>query len=210
MKDMLKKLKDLRTVANTLKSLDTGEMPDAKVLQKTMEETFGVSMEELENLDVSPGFDEKKSELKVKFVNRSTHEDPRYVYKGDSGFDFRASIPNDIIVIKPWGRRLVPTGNYFEVPYGYELQVRPKSGLALKHGITVLNTPGTVDSNYRGEVKVILINLSEEPFTINDGDRIAQGILCPILNKDWSALTKVESLSESDRQAGGFGSTGIK
>tara|TARA_R100000664_G_scaffold31141_1_gene44476 strand:- start:30412 stop:31041 length:630 start_codon:yes stop_codon:yes gene_type:complete len=209
MKDMINKLKDLRNVAQTLKSLDR-ENPDPQVIQKTLEESLGVKISDLENLDVSPGFDEKKSELKVKFVNRSSHPDPKYVFKGDSGFDFRASIPEDIMVIKPGKRKLVPTGNYFEVPYGYELQVRPKSGLALKHGITVLNTPGTVDSNYRGEVKVILINLGDEPFTINDGDRIAQGVLCPILNKDWSTLTKVDSLSDSDRQSGGFGSTGIK
>ena len=107
-------------------------------------------------------------------------------------------------------RVVVKTGVFIELPDGYEAQIRPRSGLAFKKGVTVLNSPGTIDADYRGEISVLLVNLSNQQFVISDGDRIAQGVLCPILNKDWSTLTKVDSLSDSDRQSGGFGSTGIK
>ncbi len=114
------------------------------------------------------------------------------------------------MVVHPGKRKLVPTGLYFELPENYELQVRPRSGLALKHGITVLNTPGTVDRSYRGEIKIILINLGEDPFTINDGDRVAQAVLNNIVNTNWAKYIKVSKLESTDRDAGGFGSTGIK
>ena len=210
MKEIVKKLKDLRTVAETLKSLDKGDMPTPQEMQKRMEDTLGVSIADLNNMDVSDAFKDDHDKVGIKFINKSNNEDPTYIYKGDSGFDFRASLPNDIMVVHPGKRKLVPTGLYFEIPLGYELQVRPKSGLAIKKGVTVLNTPGTVDSNYRGEVKIILINLGDEPFTINNGDRVAQGVVCPILHKDWSLMSRVDTLGRSDREDGAFGSTGIK
>ena len=127
----------------------------------------------------------------------------------DSGFDFRADIINPIM-LEPLERTLVPTGLYFEVHPEYELQVRPRSGLAIKNGITVLNTPGTVDSNYRGEIKIILINLSNEKFKIERGDRIAQGVFNNVLKPRWLSMEKVERLSNTPRDKGGFGSTGKK
>ena len=150
-----------------------------------------------------------KPKIEIKFLNKSSNVDPDYFHEGDSGFDFRASI-NSPIILKPLERKLIPTGLYFEVPRGYELQVRPRSGLALKNGVTVLNTPGTVDSNYRGEIKIILINLSNENFIVENGDRVAQGVVSPVLDKVWGELNKVSTLNTSNREKGGFGSTGIK
>lgn len=152
-----------------------------------------------------------KPKIEIKFLNKSNNTDPDYFHEGDSGFDFRANLnEEESITIKPGSRKLIPTGLYFEVPRGYELQVRPRSGLALKNGITVLNTPGTVDSNYRGEVKIILINLGEKDFVITNGDRVAQGVISPVLDKVWGKLNKVGTLNASNREKGGFGSTGIK
>ena len=160
-------------------------------------------------MDISSAFEDSQPKVEVKFINKSTNQNPSYIYKGDSGFDFRANL-EETMTIEPMGRSLVPTGLFFEIPFGYELQVRPKSGLAIKKGVMVLNTPGTVDSNYRGEIQIILINLSKEKYIIEHGDRVAQGVVCPILNKDWSVMSEVDNLSPSDRQDGAFGSTGIK
>ena len=121
-----------------------------------------------------------------------------------------ANLPQDsTIVVEPLKRVLVPTGLHFQIPIGFELQVRPRSGLALKNGITVLNTPGTVDSGYRGEVMVILFNTGEEPFTIKNGDRIAQGVISPVQTRKTTKFARVNTLDTSDRGAGGFGSTGV-
>lgn len=131
---------------------------------------------------------------------------PAYETAEAAGMDLRAAVPEDEpIVLKPGARTAVPTGLSFALPSGFEGQVRPRSGLALKSGITQLNTPGTIDSDYRGEVKVILANLGEEDFTIRRGDRIAQLVIAPVVQAGWS---EVESLDETARGAGGFGSTG--
>ena|ERR1035437_5779816 len=147
--------------------------------------------------------------MQIRFENKSNNPNP--VYKdGDSGFDLRAFLPEPI-VLYPFKRILVPTGLFFELKEGFELQVRPRSGLAIHNGITVLNSPGTVDSSYRGELKVILINLGEEPFTINNGDRIAQGVMAGVINKMVLDLVKVDEIDkETERGAGGFGSTKIQ
>ncbi|MFT4092981.1 MAG: dUTP diphosphatase [Niabella sp.] len=142
--------------------------------------------------------------FEVKIVNKSAHPLPAYATKGASGMDLRASITENI-VLQPLERTLVPTGIYIEIPEGYEAQVRPRSGLAIKQGLTCLNTPGTIDADYRGEIKVILINLSNEPHTIQNGDRIAQMVIQKVEMISWVA---VDSLSETDRSAGGFGHTG--
>lgn len=148
--------------------------------------------------------------LKIKLINRSENPDPVYQKLGDSGFDLMANLPEDAtITIQPLKRALVPTGLHFQIPIGFELQVRPRSGLALKYGITVLNTPGTVDSGYRGEVKVILYNTGDEPFVIKNGDRIAQGVIAPVQFSKTTKIIRVNKLDESDRGSGGFGSTGI-
>jgi dUTP pyrophosphatase len=148
--------------------------------------------------------------LQFNFMNTSNNPNPEYATDGSSGFDLRANL-DEPITLGPLERTLVPTGLYFEILNNLEIQVRPRSGLAAKHGITVLNTPGTVDADYRGEIKVILINLSNDPFVINNGERIAQAIIAPIVPKMAIEFNKVEEIStDTNRGAGGFGSTGVK
>ena len=144
--------------------------------------------------------------MEIKLVNKSHHPLPQYETQASAGVDLRAYVPNPI-VLKPMERALIPTGLYIELPLGVEAQVRSRSGLALKKGISVLNAPGTVDADYRGEIGVILINLSQEDFTINDGDRIAQLVLA---RHERATFELVETLSETQRGTGGFGSTGIQ
>ena len=143
--------------------------------------------------------------MEVKIVNKSDNQLPAYETVNSAGMDLRAYLPEGAIVIKPLQRVLVPTGLFMEIPEGYEGQVRPRSGLAIKSGITVLNTPGTIDADYRGEVKIILINLSDTDFTINSGDRIAQIIFAKCEQME---VVNVETLSETERGSGGFGHTG--
>lgn len=142
----------------------------------------------------------------VKIINRSHHPMPQYSTASSAGMDLRAYVETPI-VLKPMHRVLVPTGIYIALPDGYEAQVRPRSGLALKHGVTVLNTPGTIDADYRGEVGVILMNLGQEDFVINDGERIAQMIVAKFEHAD---LLPVEFLDDTERGTGGFGHSGIK
>lgn len=142
--------------------------------------------------------------LKVKIVNKSQWPDPFYATEASAGMDLRADI-TEPFVLKPLERRLVPTGIFIELPVGYEAQVRPRSGMAAKHGITVLNTPGTIDADYRGEVKVCLVNVSNEEFEIVPGERIAQMVVAAHERVEWE---DVEVLSDTVRGAGGFGSTG--
>lgn len=142
--------------------------------------------------------------IKVKIINKSTNQNPSYETDGSAGVDLRANI-EDSIVLHPFERMLIPTGLFMEIPEGYEGQVRPRSGLAIKHGITVLNTPGTVDSDYRGEVCVILINLSQDQYVIKNGERIAQMVFSKV---EKAAFAEVRELSETERGDGGFGHTG--
>lgn len=142
--------------------------------------------------------------MNVKIVNNSKHPLPNYETDFSAGMDLRASL-DEPIVIESFKRVIIPTGLFIELPIGYEGQVRPRSGLALKHGITVLNSPGTIDADYRGEIKVILINLSDQPFVINDGDRIAQLVVSAHSRVLW---IETDQLAASDRGEGGFGSTG--
>ena len=143
--------------------------------------------------------------MKLKLVNKSKHQTPRYTTSGSSGIDIRANLINTII-LNPGERVSVPTGLFLEIPLGFEIQIRPRSGLAIKNGITVLNTPGTIDADYRGEIGVILINHSDTQFLIKDGDRIAQLVLTRVEKIDWEC---VDSLTVTERGEGGFGSTGI-
>ena len=143
--------------------------------------------------------------MKVKIVNQSPYPSPFYATPLSAGMDLRAAIA-DPIVLKPLQRAMVPTGLYIALPEGYEAQVRPRSGLAAKKGITVLNSPGTVDADYRGEIRVILVNLSEELFEIVPGERIAQMVIARHEHIEWE---EVEVLDETERGAGGFGSTGV-
>ena len=143
--------------------------------------------------------------MKLNIVNKSNNAMPAYETVNSAGMDLRAYLPEGELVIKPMQRALVPTGLFMEIPVGYEGQVRPRSGLAIKSGITVLNSPGTIDADYRGEVKVILINLSDVDFVIKSGDRIAQLVIAKHEQMD---VVEVETLSETERGAGGFGHTG--
>ena len=142
----------------------------------------------------------------VKIVNKSNHELPSYKTAFSAGMDLKASLTNSV-VLKPLQRELIPTGLFVELPEGYEAQIRPRSGLALKHGITVLNTPGTIDADYRGEIGVILVNLSSDEYTIEDGERICQMIVAKCEKISWE---EVESLNDTIRGKGGFGHTGNK
>jgi|TARA_R110000782_G_scaffold237188_1_gene323353 dUTP pyrophosphatase len=144
--------------------------------------------------------------MKIKIVNKSNHPLPYYGTEAAAGVDLRANIEASI-TLKPLERTLVKTGLFIELPVGYEAQVRPRSGLAYKNGITVLNSPGTIDADYRGEVGVILVNLSNEPFVIENGERIAQMVIAKHEQAEWEL---VEDLAETERGAGGFGSTGKK
>ena len=142
--------------------------------------------------------------MQVKVINKSKHPLPQYETIASAGMDVRANIEQSI-TLEPLGRSLVKTGLFMEIPIGYEIQVRPRSGLAFKKGITVLNSPGTIDADYRGEIGVLLVNLSSEPFVIEDGERIAQLVLASHEQASWQ---EVEILGDSDRGQGGFGSTG--
>jgi dUTP pyrophosphatase len=144
--------------------------------------------------------------MKIKIINKSKHELPSYATQAAAGLDLRANLDAPI-VLKSLERTLVPTGLFMELPIGFEAQVRPRSGLAFKNGLTVLNSPGTIDADYRGEVKVILVNLSNEAFTINDGERVAQLVIAKHEQAEW---IEVEQLEETARGDGGFGSTGKK
>jgi len=142
--------------------------------------------------------------MKVKIVNRSKHALPEYATIHSAGMDIRANLDTSV-VMKPLERKLIPTGLFIELPEGYEAQIRPRSGLAIKKGITVLNSPGTIDADYRGEICVILVNLSAEDFEIIDGERICQMVIAAHAQAEW---IEVEELGETDRGAGGFGHTG--
>jgi dUTP pyrophosphatase len=142
--------------------------------------------------------------VEIKIVNTSDNPTPEYATEGSAGMDLRAWLPEPVI-LKPMERKLIPTGLFFEIPEGYEVQIRPRSGMAIHHGITCLNSPGTVDSDYRGEIKIILVNLSAEPHTINSGERIAQMIVSKF---EKAILKKVNKVQSTARGTGGFGHTG--
>jgi dUTP pyrophosphatase len=144
--------------------------------------------------------------MKVKIVNTSKHTLPAYETEASAGMDLRANLDEEI-VLKPLERYLVPTGLFIELPVGFEAQIRPRSGLAIKKGISLLNTPGTIDADYRGEIKIILVNLSNDDFTITDGERIAQMIISKVEKAEW---VEVEELQQTERGAGGFGHTGVR
>lgn len=146
------------------------------------------------------------SQLQIKVINNSSHALPEYATEKAAGLDLKASL-KEPVTLKPLQRSLIPTGLFMELPAGYEAQIRPRSGLAFKNGITVLNSPGTIDADYRGEIKVLLVNLSDTDFVVNDGERIAQMVVARHEQISWYVVTELEN---SVRGAGGFGSTGTK
>jgi len=143
--------------------------------------------------------------MQVKIINRSPHPLPQYETKGSAGMDLRANLETPV-TLGPLERKLIPTGLFIELPAGFEAQIRPRSGLSIKKGLTLVNTPGTVDSDYRGEIKIILVNLSNEPQKVEPGERIAQMVIARYERIEW---LHVENLSETERGSGGFGSTGL-
>ena len=169
-------------------------------------EDFDKEFSNLSTIDANQDY----FKINLGFANKSDNQDPDFATAGSSGFDLRAFVSETTTI--PSGKRaIVPTGLFFEIPENFEIQVRPRSGLAAKNGVTVLNTPGTIDADYRGEVKVILINHDEEAFVINNGDRIAQAVLCPVFSKNFVKLDKLDDVSkDTERSDGGFGHTGTK
>ena len=147
-----------------------------------------------------------KEMIQIKVINKSHHPLPQYATALSAGMDLRANIPEPV-TLKPMERRLIPTGLFIALPPGFEAQIRPRSGLALKHGITVLNTPGTIDADYRGEVMVLLVNFSAEDFVVADGERIAQMVIARHEQAEWE---ETDHLDETVRGAGGYGHTGVK
>jgi dUTP pyrophosphatase len=180
---------------------DMGIKPDDEY-QKELEDMLGLSFEEMEN--------QINDIAKTKIVKiELSHENavfPKYAYPSDSGFDLHAT---EEVIIGPFGRALVPTGLKVSFEEGYEIQVRPKSGLAIKQGLTVLNTPGTVDQGYTGEIQVIVFNTNNHSVMISKGMKVGQAVLCPVINGEYVRFEKVDQLDEKDRGDNGFGSTGI-
>ena len=191
-KDSLKALKEIESKLTHL------DMSDPTEVLKGL----GVNME-----DIEENFNQQYENPKItlNYVYKSENPEPEYAYLTDSGFDLRANEP---VTLEPFGRALIPTGLYLDVPERCEVQVRPKSGLAIKRGLSVLNTPGTVDYGYTGEIKVIVFNFTNESQTINKGDKIAQAVVCPVAQGNQIDLVKVDSIKEKDRNSNGFGSTG--
>lgn len=198
--EILNQLKQYESLLSTDDGTDDIDESVAMEINKTLESL---------NKEIMLAQENEYSHISISYINKSTNEDPKFAYEGDSGFDLRADI-EESVTLKPGERVLIPTGLYFELVKGLELQVRPRSGLAIKNGITVLNSPGTVDSHYRGEVKIPLINLGQEPFTVVKGDRIAQAVIAPVYGEGKVKLNKTDSINETVRGEGGFNSSGIK
>jgi dUTP pyrophosphatase len=195
---MFDKVKEINKLMSELKNLQRGDMSDDKLF-----ESLGINKSEFEGKFLEM----MKHKVELKFTKVTDNAvSPKYNYESDSGFDLHST---EDILVEPLGRALVSTGLKFDIPIGYEMQVRPKSGLALKEGLTVLNTPGTVDQGYDGEVKVIIYNTNGRSYQIKKGQKIAQAVLCPVLAGRMVLLNNVIELNNKERGDNGFGSTGI-
>ena len=183
---------------------DAGIEPDEES-QKELEELFGVDLEDCDDLDDEFFKNSQTRTIEVELIHKDAVF-PKYVYLSDSGFDLHST---QDLEIKPFGRILVPTGIKVSFEKGYELQIRPKSGLAIKQGLTVLNTPGTVDQGYTGEIQVIVFNTNNHSVMISKGMKVGQAVLCPVINGEYVRFEQVDQLDEKDRGDNGFGSTGI-
>jgi dUTP pyrophosphatase len=176
--------------------------PDSGYTQEDFDKEFN-------SMEIAIDYEAHK--LNFNFKNESNNPDPEYATAGSSGFDLRANLTEVMNLSPRGGFAIIPTGLYFEIPENFEIQVRSRSGLAAKNQVAVLNSPGTVDADYRGEVKVILINHGDEGFTVNHGDRIAQAVIASVIGKNFVRLSKVDNINENtERGSGGFGSTGVK
>ena len=199
---MIGKINEFRDSLKTLKELES-KLTDIDMSNpEEMLKNLGINLDEVEE-NFNNQYEIPKIDLN--YVYKSDNQEPEYVYSTDSGFDLRA---NETVTLDPFGRALIPTGLYLDVPERCEIQVRPKSGLAIKRGLSVLNTPGTVDYGYTGEIKVIVFNFNNESQTIYKGDKIAQAVVCPVAQGNQVNLVRVEEIKEKDRNSNGFGSTG--
>ena len=199
---MIGKINEFRDSLKTLKELES-KLTDIDMSNpEEMLKNLGINLDEVEE-NFNNQYEIPKIDLN--YVYKSDNQEPEYAYSTDSGFDLRA---NETVTLDPFGRALIPTGLYLDVPERCEIQVRPKSGLAIKRGLSVLNTPGTVDYGYTGEIKVIVFNFNNESQTIYKGDKIAQAVVCPVAQGNQVNLVRVEEIKEKDRNANGFGSTG--
>ena len=198
-KEMKEQMEMLKNLQSTMNDVDMSN-PEAIL------ESMGIDMESVEDHFNKINFNGEFEKIPLNFINDSENSDPEYAYKSDSGFDLRST---EEIWIQANDRKLIPTGLKFDIPDGYEIQVRSKSGLALNQGLMVLNSPGTVDSGYQGEVKVIIFNTTNERIKIEKGQKIAQAVLCPVVSGNWVNLVKVEELGQKDRNDNGFGSTNL-
>ena len=199
---MIGKINEFRDSLKTLKELES-KLTDIDMSNpEEMLKNLGINLDEVEE-NFNNQYEIPKIDLN--YVYKSDNQEPEYAYSTDSGFDLRA---NETVTLEPFGRALIPTGLYLDVPERCEIQVRPKSGLAIKRGLSVLNTPGTVDYGYTGEIKVIVFNFNNESQTIYKGDKIAQAVVCPVAQGNQVNLVRVEEIKEKDRNSNGFGSTG--
>jgi dUTP pyrophosphatase len=203
---MIEKLKEVKEQMDMLKSLQENVNEIDMSNPEALLESMGVSMEDMEEHFLKMNNQIEFEKIPLPYVNESDIQNPEYAYESDSGFDLRST---EEIWIQAHDRKLIPTGLRFDIPEGYEIQVRSKSGLALKQGLMVLNSPGTVDNGYQGEVKVIMFNTTNERIKIERGQKVAQAVLCPVMCGQWVNLVKVEKISEKDRNDKGFGSTGL-
>jgi dUTP pyrophosphatase len=193
-KDFTNSMKSISELRKLMGDVDTSD-------PEKMMQSMGIDMEDLNKTFMEA----HNRKLELRYTYDSDNKEPSYAYGSDSGFDLRSNIDLEIM---PFGRYLVPTGLFLDIPEGYEIQVRPKSGLAIKKGLSVLNTPGTVDQGYTGEIKVILINMSNDFQSIEKGDKIAQAVLCPVVSGNYVDLIKKDNIENKDRGDKGFGSTG--
>jgi len=191
-----------KDIDDLLKFMDTLEDNSDNVNYDKIMDIFGLDLKELEK-----EMNSYVPQIDMNFMKSNEDaKDPKYAYQSDSGFDLYST---EEVRFQPFERKLVPTGLFFDIPDGYEIQVRTKSGLALKQGLMVLNSPGTVDQGYTGEIKVILMNMNNNVVTVDKGQKIAQAVLCPVVSGKWVKLIEVKKLNNKERSDNGFGSTGI-
>ena len=203
---MFEKIKDMRDSMKMLKELQ-GKLSNIDMSDpQSMLDSMGIDVNDIENQFNQQDDSIMDQKVPLKYINDSENTNPEYAYESDSGFDLRST---EEIWVQANNRKLIPTGLRFDIPLGYEIQVRSKSGLALNQGLMVLNSPGTVDSGYQGEIKVIIFNTTNERIKIEKGQKVAQAVLCPVLCGKWVDLIKVDNIDEKDRNDNGFGSTGI-
>ena len=203
---MFNKIKEIKNQMKTLKDLQ-GKFNDVDMSNpQAMLESMGIDVDDLQKQFDSESQSIVDTKVPLRFINDSENKNPEYAYQSDSGFDLRSS---EDIWIHPNSRKLISTGMRFDIPEGYEIQVRSKSGLALNQGLMVLNSPGTVDSGYQGEIKVIMFNTTNEKVKIEKGQKMAQAVLCPVVSGKWVDLIRVDNINDKDRNSNGFGSTGL-